>query len=76
MKHSETMVSNETFALKWNDFTASTSITFINLRSDTDFCDVTLASEDRQHIMAHKVILAASSSILRDIFLYNKHSHP
>ena len=38
-----------------------------NPQEDTDFTDVTLASDDRQQIAAHKIILSASSPFLREI---------
>ena len=43
---------------------------------NNEFCDVTLASADGQKIMAHKVILAASSSIFRNMLVNENHSHP
>ena len=42
---------------------------------ETDFCDVTLASENQQ-LRAHNVILAASSPKLRSILLHNPHPNP
>ena len=41
-----------------------------------DFCDVTLIGEDKQKILAHRVILAASSKFFRDILRENHHPHP
>ena len=32
-----------------------------------EFCDVTLVSEDGRRILAHKVVLASASTILRKI---------
>ena len=33
-----------------------------------EFCDVTLISEDKERIRAHKVVLASASTIFRDLF--------
>ena len=67
-------MTTEKFCLKWNDFQKNIAGSFLDLKDD--FCDVTLASEGNQHIEAHRVILAASSPLLRDLLKKNKHSHP
>ena len=41
-----------------------------------DFLDVTLASEDRKQIEAHKVILTVSSPFFQNLLKKNKHPHP
>jgi hypothetical protein len=69
------MVSTEKFRLRWNDFRDNVNTAFQNLRGDTDFSDVTLACEGNQQITAHKVILATSSPIFRDILKHNKNNH-
>ena len=46
-----------------------------SIMEETDFCDVTLASENQQ-LRAHKVVLAASSPKLRSILLNNPHPNP
>ena len=33
-----------------------------------EFCDVTLASDDGEKILAHKVVLASASTLFREIF--------
>ena len=64
------------FCLKWEDFRENVGSAFHNLWQDTYFSDVTLVSEDKQHITTHKVVLAASSSLFREILKQNKHPHP
>ena len=59
------MRTMEKFCLKWDDFSQNVGKTFGELREDTDFTDVTLASEDRQQISAHTVILSASSPFFK-----------
>jgi len=67
---------SEKLCLKWNDFQENINQAFRSLRSDSDFCDVTLACEDGQQIDAHKVILAASSPFFQTLLKRNKHPHP
>ena len=67
---------SEKLCLQWNDFRANVNSAFGRLRDDKEFSDVTLACEDGQQMEAHKVILAASSSIFEKILQKNKHPHP
>ena len=69
-------MESEKFCLKWNDFQNNISESFKELREDRDFCDVTLVSDGNQFIKAHKVVLAASSSVFMGILRSNKHSDP
>ena len=62
--------------LQWNDFQDNIKSVFGNLREDKDFTDVTLVCEDGQQVEAHKVILAASSPLLKKLLSKNKHPHP
>ena len=70
------MNMEEKFSLKWNEFQSSVCGSFRDIREDDDFSDVTLVSDDEKQIKANKVILSASSPVLRSIFKANKHSHP
>ena len=67
-------MSAEKLCLKWDEFQQHVSESFGELRED--FCDVTLASEDKKQIEVHKIILAASSPFFRQILKNNKHNHP
>ena len=55
------------FCLKWNDFNTAVSESFMRLREEKDFFDVTLVTEDGVLIEAHKVVLSASSNFFKDI---------
>ena len=57
----------EQFCLTWNDFKDNMALSFRELRGSSDFTDVTLACEGNHKIEAHKVILAASSPVFREI---------
>ena len=66
----------EKFSLTWEDFRKNAGETFCDLLEERDFCDVTLVCEDNQQILCHKVVLAASSSIIKDMLRSSIHSHP
>ena len=66
----------ENLCLRWNDFKDKFQSTFMFLKDDKDYADVTLASDDGQLLMAHKVILVASSPFLETILQENEHAHP
>ena len=67
---------SEKFSLKWNDFQTNVANSFRKLRNENDFYDVTLVSDDKQQISAHKIVLSASSEYFKSILKSNKHSHP
>ena len=67
---------SEKLCLKWSDFRKSAVTTFWDLKEDTEFSDVTLVSEDGQHVESHKVILAASSPFFKNMLRGNRHLHP
>merc|ERR1711915_106572 len=69
---SSTMVSRGRYTLSLSDFQATAGSTFKELLSDTNFADVTLVAEEENEILAHKVILASSSSFFKRILI--KHS--
>ena len=70
------MQNSEKLCLQWNEFQSNIRSAFSELRKDQDFADVTLACEDGQQILAHKVILASSSPFFMDVLRRNKHPHP
>ena len=50
---------SEKFSLKWNDFQSNVSRTFSLLRSEEEFFDVSLVSDDQKMMSAHKLVLSA-----------------
>ena len=67
---------SDNFCLKWNDFQSNAARAFSNLRKEDDFYDVTLVSDDRIHVSAHKLVLSACSEYFKSILKQNKHSNP
>merc|ERR1719384_1874398 len=70
------MSSSEKFSLRWNDFETNIGMAFRDIREKKEFFDVTLACEDDNQMMAHKVILSACSPFFRNILRRNSHQHP
>jgi len=68
-------MSEENYLLRWNDFERNLSEGFKSFKVSNNFCDVTLACEDKQ-VQAHKVILSASSNFFKNILTNNIHQHP
>ena len=61
--------------LKWFEFDANYREYFKNLRDDQRLFDVTLATNDGQHIQAHKIILSAGSNFFDNIFVKSNHDN-
>jgi len=73
----DTMASTEKFCLKWNDFENNISQAFGHLRDEKELFDITLVcGETQEQVLAHKVVLAASSQFFRNILRRNPHQHP
>ena len=70
------MAASEKFCLRWNDFESNIGLAFKEIREEKEFFDVTLACEDDNQVMAHKVILSACSPFFRNILRRNSHQHP
>ena len=75
-KNPQNMSYQDRFNLKLNYFQENTTEAFQELVDDKDFSDVTLVCEDGSQLHAHKVILAVSSPVFKDLLKMNKHPHP
>ena len=69
-------MSGEKFDLTWDDFGSNVVNTIRNLLDDTQFTDVTLVSDDRKRIRAHKVILNSCSQFFKDILTETSSEDP
>merc|ERR1712055_301411 len=64
------MMNNmDKWCMKWNEFDTNIKAYLRILREDQRLFDVTLVTDDGQHIQAHKIILSAGSHFFSDIFL-------
>ena len=55
------------YALEWKDFSSNALDKIDQFRKGNNLCDVAIAVEDYQ-VDAHKLILATSSPVFRNIF--------
>ena len=70
------MIMQEKFLITVDDFHRNICRTFSSLRKEEDFFDVTLVSDDGVHILAHKVVLSASSEFFQASFKKADHPKP
>ena len=59
-----------------DQFETITQNAFNKSMIDKNFADVTLACDDDKQILAHKIILGASSSFFMNLLVKNHHPHP
>jgi len=69
-------MDSDSFLLKWSDHQSTVIQSFELLRSEKEFYDVTLVSDDQLTFSAHKLVLSACSIFFRNILKSNVHSHP
>ena len=69
-------MNNVKINLKCSDWLENVHNTYNNLLESDRFTDVTLVTDDKKLIQAHKLILSAGSEYFRDVLSENPHSHP
>ena len=62
------MDAKDSVQMSWSDFQKATLNFFGKAQTSGDFTDVTLACEDGELILAHKIILSAGSSFFEAVF--------
>ena len=62
------------FCLNWSAFDANIRECFRQLRENQRLFDVTLVTDDGQHIQAHKIVLSAGSIFFNDLFRKSNHT--
>ena len=67
---------SEKFSLKWNDYQSNWNKSLSQLRTNTDFADVTLISDDKIKFLAHKVLLSSCSNLFKMILKENINNSP
>ena len=71
-----TYTMSERVCLKWNEFQENLNSAFGSLRGSDAFTDVTLACVDGKLLEAHRIILATSSPVFKELLGKSKHPHP
>merc|ERR1712179_231012 len=69
------MNNMDKFCLNWNGYDANIRESFKKLREGQGLSDVTLVTDDGQHIKAHKIILSVGSYFFSDMFMKSNHSN-
>ena len=70
------MMDQDTYTLRWNTYSDHLQEMMQKMRTDT-FTDVTLVSDDKKTIKAHRSILSACSGVFKNIFMMdNQQNHP
>ena len=69
------MSASKKYCLRLNEFEGNAKLYWQALQKEIDFCDVTLACEDKQ-IEAHKLIISSCSPVLGNILKLNQTAHP
>ena len=59
----------------WHTYTDHLKELLHHMRTDNTFADVTLVSDDGREVRAHKVVLAACSPIIKELFTKKGHKY-
>ena len=65
----------EKYSLTWHTYSDHLEDMMKEMMMNDDFADVTLVSEDKKHIKAHKIILSACSPVFKDIVKLEKNTN-
>ena len=69
-------MKNASTSLFWKYRKNKISSILKGLQIDNCTADVTLVSDDKVNLQAHKIVLSASSPVLKNLLLMNPHPHP
>ena len=69
-------MASDKFSLKWNDYQSNWSQSLSGLRNDTEMSDVTLITDDKVKISAHKILLSSCSEVFKFILKESKQQSP
>lgn len=67
---------DEHYRMRWNDFQASVTSAFADIRDEQELFDVTLVAPGGRAVKAHKLVLSACSPLFKAMFRQNSHPQP
>ena len=71
------MQHQEKYTLTWHSCADHLKNALEEMMTSSEFADVTLVTDDKQHIRAHRNILSASSPVFKNILQLNSgNTHP
>ena len=66
----------EKYSLTWHTYSDHLKDMLKEMMINNDLADVTLVTEDKKHIQAHKNVLSASSPVFKDIVKLDQSAKP
>jgi len=69
------MADGDYFSVQSKEFEGNLKCFWQELQGENDFCDITLACEDKQ-LQTHKFVISKSSPVFRNILKLNQNPHP
>ena len=69
-------MQKEIFSFNSKYFNTNLTSSLRDLFTNTSYSDVTLVSDDQIQFQAHKFVLSACSSVMKNLLLNNPHPHP
>ena len=68
-------MDQEKYTFTWQNYSDLLRNIFLEIDSDDSFTDVTLVTDDKKQIKAHRNILSACSSVFKEIFQINSNNN-
>ena len=68
-------MDQEKYTFTWQNYSDLLRNIFLEINSDDSFTDVTLVTDDKKQIKAHRNILSACSSVFKEIFQINSNNN-
>ena len=67
---------SDKFSLKWNDYSSNWNKSLFKLRENSAFADVTLITDDKIKLSAHRILLSSCSNVFDFILKDSNQANP